>query len=162
MVYLYIVNYADENDSLAVLAINTLLNDMKSNDAKTRGLALRSLCSLKFKGAYDYYCSILYDSLKDPSPYVRKTAVLGLLKVYNFNKSLISDKDFETLYEMVKDTDSLVVHNTIIALNEMLKKDEGGIKIGSKMIIYLLNRIRVTTIIEPRTLMSGDRQQFLN
>ena len=47
MVYLYIINYADENDSLALLAINTLLNDMKNDNAKIRGLALRSLCSLK-------------------------------------------------------------------------------------------------------------------
>jgi len=68
---------------------------------------------------------------------------MGLLKVYHFNSSLISEKDVETLYEMVKDTDSLVVHNTLLVLNEILKKEEGGISINNKMIIYLLNRIKV-------------------
>jgi AP-4 complex subunit beta-1 len=67
---------------------------------------------------------------------------MGLLKVFHFNNSLISEKDVETLYEMIKDTDSLVVHNTLLVLNEILKKDDGGIAINSKMIIYLLNRIR--------------------
>ncbi len=32
----------------AILAINTFLRDLKNNDPKTRGLALRSLCSLKY------------------------------------------------------------------------------------------------------------------
>jgi len=72
---------------------------------------------------------------------------MGLLKVFHFNSSLISEKDVETLYEMIKDTDSLVVHNTLLVLNEILKKEDGGIAINSKMIIYLLNRIRVNLII---------------
>ncbi len=46
MVFLYIVNYADESES-AILAINTFLRDLKNTNAKIRGLALRSLCSLK-------------------------------------------------------------------------------------------------------------------
>ena len=46
MIFLYIVNYADESES-AILAINTFLKDLKNNNPKIRGLALRSLCSLK-------------------------------------------------------------------------------------------------------------------
>jgi AP-4 complex subunit beta-1 len=83
----------------------------------------------------------LYDSLKDPHPYVRKTAVIGLLKVYHLNPMLISEKDIETLYEMIKDKDSIVVTNTLNVLNEILKK-EGGISISSKMIIHLLNNLK--------------------
>ena len=48
MVFLYIVNYADESES-AILAINTFLRDLKNTNAKIRGLALRSLCSLKYE-----------------------------------------------------------------------------------------------------------------
>ncbi len=47
MIFLYIVNYADESES-AILAINTFLKDLKNNNPKIRGLALRSLCSLKY------------------------------------------------------------------------------------------------------------------
>jgi AP-4 complex subunit beta-1 len=95
----------------------------------------------RFKGAYDYYANSLYDALKDSHPYVRKTAVIGLLKVFHLNPKLISEKDIETLYEMIKDKDSIVVTNTINVLNEILKK-EGGISISSKMVIHLLNNLK--------------------
>lgn len=140
MVFLYIVNYADESDS-AILAINTFLKDIKNENPKIRGLALRSLCSLKFKGAYEYFANALYESLKDPHHYVRKTAVMALLKVYHLNPSLITDKDIETLYEMIKDKDPIVVTNTLNVLNEILSKD-GGIAISGKMVNYLLNIIQ--------------------
>lgn len=139
MVYLYIVNYAEESDA-AFLAVNTFLNDLKNDNAKIRGLALRNLCSLKFKGAYEYFAKALYDSLKDPHPYVRKTAVMGMLKVHKLNPKLISESDIETLYEMIKDTDPMVVSNTLFALNEILK-DDGGISVTSKMVNHLLNFI---------------------
>ena len=67
---------------------------------------------------------------------------MGLLKVYHLNSKLISDKDIDTLYEMIKDSDPLVVTNTLFVLNEILKA-EGGIAISNKMIVYLLNRIKV-------------------
>jgi vesicle coat complex subunit len=63
---------------------------------------------------------------------------VGLLKVYHLNPKLISDKDIDTLYEMIKDKDNLVVMNTLFVLNEILKK-EGGIAVSGKMIIHLLN-----------------------
>jgi AP-4 complex subunit beta-1 len=141
MVFLYLINYAEDNE-FTILAINTFLKDLKNENAKIRGLALRNLCSLKYKFAYDYYSNSLYDALKDQSAYVRKTAVMGLLKVYHLSPKLISDKDIETLYEMIKDTDPLVVSNTLFVLNEILK-NEGGIAISNKMIVYLLNRIKV-------------------
>jgi AP-4 complex subunit beta-1 len=63
---------------------------------------------------------------------------MGLLKVYHLNPKLISDKDIDNLYELIKDKDNLVVMNTLFVLNEILRK-EGGIAISSKMIIHLLN-----------------------
>lgn len=63
------------------------------------------------------------------------------MKVYHLNPKLIAEKDIETLYEMIKDKDSIVVTNTINVLNEILKK-EGGISISSKMVIHLLNNLK--------------------
>ena len=85
MVFLYIVNYAHQVEQGAFLAINTFLRDMKDPNPKIRGLALRMLCSIKFKGVYEYFANALYDSLKDAHPYVRKTAVTALLKVFHLN-----------------------------------------------------------------------------
>lgn len=54
MIYLYLTNYADQNQELAILAINTFFMDLKGPNPKIRGLALRSLCSLKFDGVGEY------------------------------------------------------------------------------------------------------------
>ena len=54
MIYLYLTNYAEQNQELAILAINTFLMDLQGVNSKIRGLALRSLCSLKFDGVVEY------------------------------------------------------------------------------------------------------------
>ena len=46
-----------------------------------RGLALRSLCSLRVDSILEYVEKPLAKSLKDLSSYVRKTAVMSVLKV---------------------------------------------------------------------------------
>ena len=139
MVYFYIVNYAEESDS-PFMAVSTLINDIRNESPKVRGLALRSLCSMKFKGVYEHYAKALYDCLKDPHAYVRKTAVLALLKVYRLNAKLITEKDIDLLYTMIKDTDPLVVTNTLYVLTELLK-NEGGFYLTYKMLSHLLNFI---------------------
>ena len=51
----------------------------------------------------------------------------------------------DSLYGMIKDSDTLVITNAIQSLNEILQ-DEGGIAISTKMVVYLLNRIKVIII----------------
>lgn len=46
-----------------------------------RGLALRSLCSLRLESTLEYVAQPLQKSLRDLSAYVRKTGVMGILKV---------------------------------------------------------------------------------
>lgn len=43
---------------------------------------------------------------------------------------------------MLRDIDPLVISSAILALNEILQED-GGIVVTQKMIVYILNRIRV-------------------
>ena len=54
MIYLYLINYAESNQELAILAINAFLMDCKQTNHKIRGLALRSLCSLRIEGITQY------------------------------------------------------------------------------------------------------------
>lgn len=54
MIYLYLINYAEQNQDLAILAINTFLMDCKLQKHKIRGLTLRSLCSLRIEGVNQY------------------------------------------------------------------------------------------------------------
>jgi AP-4 complex subunit beta-1 len=46
-----------------------------------RGLALRSLCGLRLESILEYVEKPLQKGLNDISAYVRKTAILGVLKV---------------------------------------------------------------------------------
>lgn len=141
MVYLYLTNYAQKNSELAIMCINTLLNDCRNEDPMVRGLALRSLCSLRLDSILEYIHDPLQQSLTDTSAYVRKTGVIGILKVYSLNPELIKESDMiDTLYNMIRDRDPQVVSNCLVALNEIMA-DEGGIAINQQIIMHLLSRI---------------------
>ena len=148
MIYLYLINYVESNQEQALMAINTFCKDCKrtSNpDPKIRGLALRNLCSLRFPGAIEYIQSSIQDGISDPDPYVRKIAIIGMIKLHKYAKNLVIGTNLEnSLYELIRDPDPNVSINAIIALNEILE-EEGGIAINRRMIIYLLNRINQYT-----------------
>lgn len=106
-----------------------------------RGLALRSLCSLRLDSILEYIHDPLQSSLTDTSAYVRKTGVIGILKVHSLNPALIKESDLiDTLYNMIRDRDPQVVSNCLVALNEIMA-DEGGIAINQQIVLHLLSRI---------------------
>ncbi|RHY84951.1 hypothetical protein DYB31_013381 [Aphanomyces astaci] len=83
----------------------------------------------------------LQHSLTDTSAYVRKTGVIGILKVFSLNKELIKDSEMvDTLYNMIRDRDPQVVSNCLVALNEIMA-DEGGIAVNQQIVLHLLTRI---------------------
>jgi AP-4 complex subunit beta-1 len=143
MIYLYLVNCVESNQEIALMAINTLSKDCRivsSPDSKIRGLALRNLCSLRFQGSEEYIQTAIQDGIKDPDAYVRKTAIIGLIKLHKHSPKMVTETQINTLYELIRDSDSSVSINAILALNEILKS-EGGIAFNRRMIVYLLNRI---------------------
>lgn len=106
-----------------------------------RGLALRSLCSLRLDSILEYIHDPLQASLTDTSAYVRKTGVIGILKVHSLNPDLIKESDMiDTLYNMIRDRDPQVVSNCLVALNEIMA-DEGGIAVNQQIVMHLLSRI---------------------
>lgn len=103
--------------------------DLKQTNHKIRGLALRSLCSLKFDGVTEYMQTSLMESLQDVDPYVKKTAIIGCVKFFHLSKSQFKKTDFlNTLYILTKDHDPLVTINAIEAINE-ITADKGGMDI---------------------------------
>jgi len=131
MIYLYLTTYAEQNQELAILAINTFLMDLKGTNSKIRGLALRGLCSLKFDGVLEYMQQGIDLGLQDLDPYVKKTAIIGCIKMYHHNKQSFKKNNqalLEQLYELLNDGDGLVVINAIDAINE-ITADKGGIDI---------------------------------
>ena len=89
MIYLYLSNYAESHSELAILAINTFLKDCQHSDGKIRGLALRNLCSLRFSGSFEYLLPAILECLRDTDPYVRKTAIMGCIKLFYMNPDIV-------------------------------------------------------------------------
>ncbi len=92
MIYLYLGNYAESHSDLAIMAMNTFLKDCQHADGKIRGLALRSLCSMKFSGSYEYMEPAILEALKDTDPYVRKTAIMGCIKLFYVMPNKVKSK----------------------------------------------------------------------
>lgn len=110
MCYLYVGNYAKVNPDLALLTINFLQRDCKDEDPMIRGLALRSLCSLRVANLVEYLVGPLGSGLKDSNSYVRTVAVIGVLKLYHISAATCIDADFPAMLKhlMLKDPDTQV------------------------------------------------------
>eukprot|EP00736_Rhodelphis_marinus_P014412 Rmarinus@m.11305 len=150
MVYLYICNYAKSNADLSLLTLNTLIKDCRDEDPMVRGLALRALCSFRVKNIVEYLVEPLKRGLMDASPYVRKTAVLGVLKLFYLCPEALDENDLTSkLMSMLTDKDPQVVINCIVALNEVLSNGScsstDGFPPNRQLVLSLLNRIREFT-----------------
>lgn len=143
MVYLYLCNYAYSHPELAQMCTNTLQKDCGNDDPMVRGLALRSLCSLNLPQMVEYISEPLRKALTDHHAYVRKTGVMGILKLFYLDKESFEQCNFvDILYNMLRDVDPSVVANAIMVLNEVMAKSPiGGMAINRAIMLHLLNRI---------------------
>ncbi|PKA54455.1 Beta-adaptin-like protein A [Apostasia shenzhenica] len=153
MCYLYVCNYARSNPDLALLTINFLQKDCRDQDPMIRGLALRSLCSLRVANLVEYLVSPLTSGLRDSSSYVRMVAAIGVLKLYHISSSTCLDSDFPAMLKtfMLNDPDAQVVANCLSSLQEIWSLEAGNSEevsrerealLSKQVVYYLLNRIR--------------------
>lgn len=141
MVYLYLCNYAAKEPEMAIMCINSLRRDCDNEDPMVRGLALRSLCSLRLDSILEYIELPLQKSLVDVSAYVRKTAVMAVLKVNQLSPDLVAQNGYVAkLYRMLDDPDASVITNCIFVLNELLLS-QGGLAATQSLLMALLNRV---------------------
>ncbi|KAK4704292.1 AP-1 complex subunit beta-1, partial [Phenoliferia sp. Uapishka_3] len=120
LVYLYLMNYARTQPELVILAVNTFVKDTDDPNPLIRALAIRTMGCLRAEKILDYVCDPLRKCLKDDNPYVRKTAAICVVKLYDLKPSLAIDNGFITiLQEMVTDSNPMVVANAVLALTEI-------------------------------------------
>ncbi|XP_058113759.1 beta-adaptin-like protein A [Magnolia sinica] len=153
MCYLYVGNYAKCNPDLALLTINFLQKDCRDEDPMIRGLALRSLCSLRVENLVEYLVGPLGSGLQDGNSYVRMVATMGILKLYHISATTCMDSDFPAALKalMLNDPDAQVVANCLSSLQEIWNSEASTSEEASRereallskpVIYYLLNRIR--------------------
>ena len=71
------------------MAMNLFRKDALEGPALIKGLALRTMGNLRVEKLNEYISEPIKICLKDPDPYVRKTAVLCVIKLYELSASLV-------------------------------------------------------------------------
>lgn len=83
LVYLYIINYSRVRPDDAIMSISMFRRDAANrSNPIIRALAVRTMSSLRVPKLNEYLVEPLKVALKDDDPYVRKTAVLSVPKIY--------------------------------------------------------------------------------
>ena len=113
-------NYAKSHPDLCILAVNTFVQDSEDPNPLVRALAIRTMGCIRVDKMVDYMEEPLRKTLKDESPYVRKTAAICVAKLFDLNPALCLENGFlETLQELMGDPNPMVVANAVTALAEI-------------------------------------------
>lgn len=120
LVYLYVMNYAKSQPDRAILAVNTFQKDASDPNPLIRALAVRTMGCIRVDKITEYLCEPLRQCLKDPDPYVRKTAAVCVAKLYDINPELVEGQGFlDILNDLLADSNPMVVANAVAALSEI-------------------------------------------
>ncbi|KAL0216085.1 hypothetical protein P9112_008269 [Eukaryota sp. TZLM1-RC] len=163
LVYLYLCNYAESSPDLAMLVVNTLLKDCSDGDPATRGFALRQLCNLRASTVIEYIHDPIKTGLTDRSSYVRRTAVLGTLRLFKSHAQNFDHVTFvPALFSRLSDADPQVQVNAVIVLSEIYQSWNKPLPLPRNCIVGLLNNItnlpcflqaivlELTSLIQPK------------
>jgi len=118
LIYIYLVQYAENNRDLALLCINSFQKDLNDRSQLVRASALRAMSSIKMLEVIQLVMVAVKTCSSDMSAYVRKTAAQCMTKVY----SVDPDQFFELrglLLKQMRDHEVQVVGSAVIAFHHM-------------------------------------------
>ncbi|KAJ2351822.1 AP-3 complex subunit beta [Coemansia sp. RSA 2618] len=81
LVYMYLLRYAEQEQDLALLSVNTFQRDVADGDAVIRAMALRVMSSIRVPAIGAIVMLAVRRLAKDPSAHVRRTAALAVSKL---------------------------------------------------------------------------------
>ncbi|WFD31545.1 beta-adaptin [Malassezia sp. CBS 17886] len=120
LVYLYLMNYAKTQPELVILAVNTFVKDTEDPNPLIRALAIRTMGCLRAEKIIDYLPDPLDRALHDDNPYVRKTAVICVAKLFNMKPDLAVERGFiDAVKARISDSNPMVVANAVTALSDI-------------------------------------------
>ncbi|CAD7931371.1 unnamed protein product [Amoebophrya sp. A25] len=142
LVYLYVVNYSATQPELAILAVNTFRKDSVDPNPLIRALAVRTMGCIRLDAVTEYILEPLRRSCQDSDPYVRKTAVMCIAKLYDIQPELVEEHGFsEILKDLLTDSNPAVVANCVATLSEMSKRNPAFLQLTDQSIQNLLNAL---------------------
>ena len=87
-------NYAKSHPDLCILAVNTFVQDSEDANPLIRALAIRTMGCIRVDKMTDYMEEPLRKTLRDESPYVRKTAALCVAKLFDLAPNMCIENGF--------------------------------------------------------------------
>ncbi|KAF3206520.1 hypothetical protein TWF191_001414 [Orbilia oligospora] len=117
---------------LALQGLPILLSDIEDSNPLVRALALRTLSYIHVRQFVEATVGPLRIRLRDPDPYVRKTAAFCVAKLYDHDRDLVEGSDLiDKLNGLLQDDNPTVVTSALAALLDIWERDggSGGIKL---------------------------------
>ena len=99
--------------------------DIENPNPLIRASALRTLGYIHVREFVEGLVLPLKRLLRDPDPYVRKTAAMAVAKLYDHDKNLVEASDLiDRLNSMLRDENSTVVAQALSALMDIWERSE--------------------------------------
>ncbi|MCJ1308232.1 hypothetical protein MMC25_001885 [Agyrium rufum] len=125
MCYLFLVNYARTKPEVALKALPVLSNDLEDSNPLIRALTLRTISYIHVREFVEATLGPLKRLLRDPDPYVRKTAALAVAKLYDHDRHVVEGSDLiDRLNSMLRDENPTVVASALAALIDIWERSE--------------------------------------
>ncbi|KAI3624924.1 APL2 [Malassezia furfur] len=162
LVYLYLMNYAKTQPELVILAVNTFVKDTEDPNALIRALAIRTMGCLRAEKIIDYLPDPLERCLDDDNPYVRKTAVICVAKLFNLKPELALERGFvDRVKAMIADNNPMVVANAVAALNDIHEAAQ-DVHIGGSPVFVLDSDVLMKLLVALNECTEWGRIVILN
>lgn len=146
LVYLYVLSTANLQSDKAIMAVNTFLQDAANTSPIVRALAIRSMMCIRVPTVIEYTVEPLRRAVVDSDAYVRKTAAIGLGKLFHYNRAQFYELDLmPELVKLLSDSSAMVVSNAAAVVCEVNEHGERRVKVGSIPVTSLLDKLSDST-----------------
>ena len=147
LIYLYIISNAQDKPEDAILIVSAFQADAKDPSPIVRALAVRTMGCINVRSISDYLCECVGTALKDDDPYVRKTAAVGVSKLFALNPEVVEEHGFiQDLRTLISDDNAMVVSNAVASLAEMSERTGTDLfQMNSNVLSKLLNAMTQCT-----------------
>lgn len=128
---------------IALKALPILVQDLDDTNPLIRALALRTLSYVHVRQFVEASIEPLKGLLRDPDPYVRKTAAFTVAKIYDHDRHLVERSDLiDRLNMMLRDENPTVVSSALAALMDIWERSE-----SIKLTIDYANASKIVQIL---------------
>jgi len=129
---LFLVNYGRLKPEMAQHALPILVSDVDDPNPLVRALALRTLSYIHVREFVEATVAPLRNLLRDPDPYVRKTAAFCVAKLYDHDGELVESSAvvggggglIEGLNALLRDDNPTVVSSALVSLMDIWERSE--------------------------------------